>query len=164
MGAGHGPRPQPVGGSAVLVRGQLRMFPAYFAATPGATTDPDPVLGHSGPGQGWQLGDVDQIHSFFRQFATAAWAALLRDRHSYWRSGDIFGPRRLAKGEGAFTRLAAGAPGLPGTGPFGERGGLALGAPLELVIFSHQSLVAGRQLSHLLLQHRDPALQLRHQG
>src|ERR671919_1933638 len=73
------------------------MFCPDLVATPGAATDLDPVLGHSGPGQGWQLGDVDQIHSFFRQFATAAWAALLRDRHSYWRSGDIFEPQAWRK-------------------------------------------------------------------
>ena len=73
------------------------MFSPDLAATTGAPTDPHPVLGHSGSKQGRQLGDVDQIHSFFRQFATAAWAALLRDHHSYWRSGDIFGPQAWRK-------------------------------------------------------------------
>src|ERR671918_913973 len=140
------------------------MFPANFAATPGATTDPDPVLGHSGPGQGWQLGDVGEIHSLFGQLATAAGAELPGDWHLHGWFCDLIGRRSLAEGECAFPRLAAGAFGLLGAGASGEGGGLAFGTPLELLVFSNQGLVAGSQLGYLLLQGQDLTLQLRYQG
>src|ERR671915_334385 len=136
VSGGHGPRPQPVSGSAVLVRGQIRMFPANFAATASAAIDPHPVLSCSGPRHGAQLGNIGQVYPFLSQLPTTPGAALQGHWYVHWRFGDFLRAWCLAKGEGAFTRLAAGAPGLPGTGPFGEGGGLALGAPLELVIFS----------------------------
>jgi hypothetical protein len=52
------------------------MFPANFAATPGATPDPDPVLGHSGPRLWRQLGDVGEVYPQFSQLAATAWAGL----------------------------------------------------------------------------------------
>src|SRR5919106_4156204 len=91
------------------------MFCPDLVATPGAATDPHPVLGHSGSGQRRKVGNVGEIHPLFLQLSTAAGAGLQGHPHIHWRFGDFLGTWCLAKGEGAFTRLAAGAPGLPST-------------------------------------------------
>jgi hypothetical protein len=44
----------------------------------------------------------------------------------------------LPEGEGLLSGLAAGALGLLGPGPFGERGCLAFPIPLKLLVFSDQ--------------------------
>jgi hypothetical protein len=140
------------------------MFSANFAATTGAATDPHPVLGYLGPRQGGQLGDVGQVYSFLSQLPPTAGAGLQGHWYVHWRFGDFLRAWRLAEREWAFSRFAAGALGLTHPGAFGKGRGLALALSGQLVHLSTQFLVAGSQLGHLLLQHRNLALQLSHQG
>src|SRR5918996_6103402 len=88
--AGPGPRPQPVSGSAVLVRGQIRMFPANFAATASAAIDPHPVLGYLGSRHGGQLGNIGQVYPFLSQLPTTPGAALQGHWYVHWRLGGFF--------------------------------------------------------------------------
>src|SRR5918996_1521913 len=136
MGGGHSPQPQPVGGSPILVWGQIGMFSANFAATASAAIDPHPVLSYSRSRHGGQLGKVGQVYPFLSQLLATPGAALQGHWYVHWRFGDFLRAWCLAEGEGALPGLAA----------------LALGAALQLSDFTAQGLVTGGQLSHLTLQ------------
>src|SRR5918996_233787 len=112
MGGGHGPRPQPVSGSAVLVRGQVGMFPTDFAATPSAATDPHPVLSYSRSRPGGQLGNVGQLYPFLSQLLATPWAILQGHGYVHWRFGDFLRAWGLAEGEGALPGWRPGRLGL----------------------------------------------------
>src|SRR5918996_1167780 len=73
-------------------------------------------------------------------------------RHVRWRFADFFGAWSLAKREPALSKLAAGTLGLLTAGPLGEGCGLALGATLELSIFSAQGFNGRSQFSNLPLK------------
>jgi hypothetical protein len=108
MSGSHSPRPQPVGGSPVLVWGQNGMSSSDFAATTGAAAGPHSVLGHSGPGHGWQFGDVGEIHPLFLQLTAAAGAEVQGYRYFYGQLSDLFRAGRLSEGEGALPGLRPG--------------------------------------------------------
>jgi hypothetical protein len=140
------------------------MLPTDFTATPSAPTNPHPVLGYSGTGQRRKVGDVGEIHPLFSQLVATARTGLQDYRHVHWRFGDFFGAWSLAKREPALSRLAAGTLGLLTAGPLGEGCGLALALSSQPVYLTAQFLVAVSQVGYLLLQHRNLALQLNHQG
>src|SRR5918996_220232 len=85
-------------------------------------------------------------------------------RHVHWRFADFFGAWSLAKREPALSKLAAGTLGLLTAGPLGEGCGLALALSSQTVHLTAQFLIAVSQVGYLLLQHRNLALQLSHQG
>src|ERR671918_2242333 len=117
------------------------MFAAYWMATADAAADPHSVLGHSRSGHGWQFGDVGEIHPLFPQLTSAAGARVQDHRYSYGGLGDLFRAGRLPEGEGALTRLAAGALGLAYPAALGKGGCLALFLPAEALYLRPKILI-----------------------
>jgi hypothetical protein len=103
-------------------------------------------------GQGWQLGDVGEIHRLFPPQLTSAAAAGVQDhRYIYSRLSDLFRAGCLPEGEGPLTRLATRTLGLAYPGAFGKGCCLALVLSGEPVHLGTEVLDPGLQLSQLTL-------------
>ena len=157
VGCGHGPAPHPVRCGPNLVWRQIGMLTSYLMSTPGAVADPYPVLGDFGSWHGRNVGDVGEVYSVLFQAAPTLRASFQGDWYIYRRFRDLLRSRGLTEGEGAGTRLAPGTLGLARPGTFGERRGLAFGAPLEGGDFGLQPFDSRGRISQLplQLQHQD---------
>ena len=142
------------------------MLPPHLLPAPPTAADPYPVLGHFGSGDFGNVGDVGEacpelgrrVHSLLCQGALTLRAGFQGDRHVHWRFRDLLRLGVLTEGEGAGTWFTAGALGFAYPGAFGERRGLAFGAPPELGVLGPQRLNGGGQRDHLTLQLVDQTL------